>query len=156
DPARRLARAPRSSGGAGVARHGRRTEDAGTGFRPLAACGTSQGMAEKLSPVYDASQVEGRWYAHWRDKGYFQPQAGPDPPPFAVVLPPPKLPGRLHMGHALTATVEDCIVRWKRMCGYAALWLPGTDHAGIATQVMVERQLEREGTSRLALGREAF
>ncbi len=113
-------------------------------------------MAEKLSPVYDASQVEGRWYAHWRDKGYFQPSSDPDAPPFTVVLPPPNVTGRLHMGHALTATIEDCIVRWKRMCGYAALWLPGTDHAGIATQVMVERQLEREGTSRLALGREAF
>jgi valyl-tRNA synthetase len=113
-------------------------------------------MADKLSSAYDPRQVEGRLYAHWRAKGYFKPSDDPSAPSFTVVLPPPNVTGRLHMGHALTATIEDCLVRWKRMCGHAALWLPGTDHAGIATQVMVERQLEKEGTSRREVGRETF
>ncbi len=112
-------------------------------------------MAE-LRATYDPASVEGRWYDVWRDRGYFQPSGDPDREPFTVVLPPPNVTGRLHMGHALTATIEDAYVRWKRMSGYAALWLPGTDHAGIATQVMVERQLAAEGTSRLEIGREAF
>ncbi|HEY8375184.1 MAG TPA: class I tRNA ligase family protein, partial [Nannocystis sp.] len=109
---------------------------------------------EKLSTVYEPKAVEARLYSWWRDAGYFAPR--PDGPPYAVVLPPPNVTGRLHMGHALTATVQDVLVRWRRMSGYAALWLPGTDHAGISTQVMVERQLAKEGTSRDEVGREAF
>ena len=96
---------------------------------------------EQLSSKYDPSLVEARWYAAWRDLGYFRPDDNADLPPYAVVLPPPNVTGRLHMGHALTATIQDCLVRWKRMSAHAALWLPGTDHAGISTQVMVERQL---------------
>ncbi|MCA9695371.1 MAG: class I tRNA ligase family protein, partial [Myxococcales bacterium] len=110
---------------------------------------------EALSSVYDPKAVEDRLYAWWRDEGLFKPAEG-DRPTYSIVLPPPNVTGRLHMGHALTATIEDCLLRWKRMSGYAALWLPGTDHAGIATQVMVERQLEKEGTSRHEVGREAF
>jgi valyl-tRNA synthetase len=110
---------------------------------------------EKLSSGYVPGEVESRRYAAWRDAGHFVPAEG-DAPPFCVVLPPPNVTGRLHMGHALTATIEDLLVRYKRMTGHAALWLPGTDHAGIATQVMVERQLEKEGTSRQAVGREEF
>ena len=109
-----------------------------------------------LPSTYDPSAVEGRWYDVWEQRGYFRPSDDPDKPPFTVVLPPPNVTGRLHMGHALTATIEDAYVRWKRMCGFAALWLPGTDHAGIATQVMVERQLAKEGTTRQELGREKF
>ena len=111
---------------------------------------------EKLSSVYDPSTVEAKWYRHWRGMGYFKPSPSADRAPFTVVLPPPNVTGRLHMGHALTATVQDCLVRWKRMSGHPALWLPGTDHAGISTQVMVERQLAKEGTSREAIGRDAF
>ncbi|RMG94641.1 MAG: valine--tRNA ligase [Deltaproteobacteria bacterium] len=112
-------------------------------------------MAE-LRSTYDPASVEERWYEVWQQRGYFRPADDPDKAPFTVVLPPPNVTGRLHMGHALTATIEDAYVRWKRMSGYAALWLPGTDHAGIATQVMVERQLAAEGTSRQELGREKF
>ncbi|WAS98397.1 valine--tRNA ligase [Nannocystis punicea] len=110
---------------------------------------------EKLNSVYEPQAVEARLYSWWRDAGYFQPAPG-DRPTFTVVLPPPNVTGRLHMGHALTATIEDTLVRWRRMCGEAALWLPGTDHAGISTQVMVERQLVKEGTSRDQVGRDEF
>ena len=113
-------------------------------------------MTAELPSAYDPSTVESRLYAHWRDAGYFKPDADPDRPPFTIVLPPPNVTGRLHMGHALTATIEDCVLRWRRMNGHATLWLPGTDHAGIATQVMVERKLAKEGTSRLEVGREKF
>jgi len=109
-----------------------------------------------LSSSYDPTEVETKWYARWRDRGYFRPDEDPDKPPFTIVLPPPNVTGRLHMGHALTATIEDCLLRWKRMTGHATLWLPGTDHAGIATQVMVERALRDEGTSREEIGRERF
>lgn len=111
---------------------------------------------ETLSTAYDPTAVESRWYATWRERGYFRPDADSSKPTFTIVLPPPNVTGRLHMGHALTATIEDCLLRWRRMTGFSALWLPGTDHAGIATQVMVERALEKEGTSRIEVGREAF
>ena len=114
---------------------------------------------ENLNSAYDPTAVEGKWYGHWRSMGYFKPVAPEDAAgraPFTVILPPPNVTGRLHMGHALTATVQDCLVRWRRMCGAPALWIPGTDHAGISTQVMVERQLMKEGTSREAIGRAAF
>jgi valyl-tRNA synthetase len=106
--------------------------------------------------VYEPAKVESRWYASWRDAGLFAPAAG-DGPHFTCVLPPPNVTGRLHMGHALTATIEDTMVRWHRMRGARALWLPGTDHAGIATQVMVERDLaKQEGKTRHDIGREPF
>ncbi len=111
---------------------------------------------EPSSSAYDPSAVEASTYARWRERGYFRPHGDTAAPTFTVVLPPPNVTGRLHMGHALTATIEDCLVRWHRMRGAAALWLPGTDHAGIATQVMVERQLAGEGSSRVAVGRDEF
>jgi valyl-tRNA synthetase len=111
---------------------------------------------EKLNSVYEPRAVEARLYQWWRDAGYFQPAADLSKKPYAVVLPPPNVTGRLHMGHALTATVQDALVRWRRMSGDAVVWLPGTDHAGISTQVMVERQLVKEGTSREAVGRDEF
>ena len=111
---------------------------------------------EPLRTVYDPKAVETRLYEGWRDAGHFKPAAGVGQASYTVVLPPPNVTGRLHMGHALTATIEDAYVRWHRMSGDAALWLPGTDHAGIATQVMVERDLAKEGKTRQGIGREAF
>jgi valyl-tRNA synthetase len=111
---------------------------------------------QEFAKVYEPAKVEGRWYARWRDRGLFSPEEG-EGPHFTCVLPPPNVTGRLHMGHALTATIEDTLVRWHRMRGARALWLPGTDHAGIATQVMVERDLKKtENKSRHDIGREAF
>jgi len=111
---------------------------------------------ETLRTVYDPKSVETRLYEGWRDAGHFAPAADVGQPTYTVVLPPPNVTGRLHMGHALTATIEDAYVRWHRMSGAAALWLPGTDHAGISTQVMVERELAKEGKTRQEVGREAF
>ena len=110
----------------------------------------------ELPKNYEASAVEPTLYAKWRAAGLFQPATDSDAPHFSVVLPPPNVTGRLHMGHALTATIEDSMVRWHRMRGFNTVWLPGTDHAGIATQVMVERKLAAEGTSRQEVGRDAF
>ncbi len=110
----------------------------------------------ELSKNYDHRDVEPRWYAQWKAAGYFQAEAPSEKPPYVIMLPPPNVTGSLHMGHALVATIQDTLVRWKRMCGYNALWLPGTDHAGIATQMVVERELAKQGQSRLDLGRDAF
>jgi valyl-tRNA synthetase len=112
---------------------------------------------QEFAKVYEPAQVESRWYGRWREQGLFRPSESSSVPHFTVVLPPPNVTGRLHMGHALTATIEDTLVRWHRMRGFRALWLPGTDHAGIATQVMVERDVQaKEGKTRHELGREAF
>ena len=115
-------------------------------------------MPSPLSKVYEPASVEARLYAWWRSAGFFVPSPErADAPTYTVTLPPPNVTGRMHMGHALTATIEDTLVRWHRMRGFATRWLPGTDHAGIATQVMVERDLlAKEGKSRLEVGREAF
>jgi valyl-tRNA synthetase len=112
--------------------------------------------SKELSKAYDPTAVESKWYQAWREAGEFEPQGEDSAPHFSVVLPPPNVTGRLHMGHALTATIEDTMVRWHRMRGFRTVWLPGTDHAGIATQVMVERQLAKEGTDRHTIGREKF
>ncbi len=109
-----------------------------------------------LSQAYDPVSVEGRWYDFWMSGGYFEADETSDKEPYTIVIPPPNVTGSLHMGHALFVTLQDVLVRWKRMQGYEALWLPGTDHAGIATQVVVERLLREEGTDRHELGREAF
>lgn len=111
----------------------------------------------ELAKAYDPEAVESRWYAHWMARGYFG--AGDDSrrPPYCIVLPPPNVTGSLHLGHALTATIQDLLIRWKRMSGHNALWLPGSDHAGIATQMVVERELKQtEGKTRHDLGREEF
>ncbi len=109
-----------------------------------------------MNPTYDPAAVEAKWYGIWESSGVFAPEHNPDGEPFCIVLPPPNVTGVLHMGHALDHTIPDVIVRRKRMQGYRTLWLPGTDHAGIATQNVVERQLEDEGLDRHDLGREAF
>ena len=113
-------------------------------------------MKEELAKRYEPTEFEQRIYAFWEEGGYFTPVVDPDRPKFSIVIPPPNVTGRLHIGHALVNTLQDIIVRWKRMSGFNTLWVPGTDHAGIATQLMVERQLEKEGTSRFDLGRDRF
>jgi valyl-tRNA synthetase len=109
---------------------------------------------------YSPEEVESKWYALWAEQGYFRPEVNDNGEgggePYAIVIPPPNVTGQLHMGHALNATLHDILIRWKRMQGARALWLPGTDHAGIATQNVVERQLEQEGTDRHDMGRENF
>ena len=109
-----------------------------------------------LPSAYNPQDVEERIYNFWLENKCFEGQANSDKKSYTIVLPPPNVTGSLHIGHALTITLEDILVRWKRMDGYNALWLPGVDHAGIATQMMVEKSLEKEGLSRKALGREAF
>ena len=109
-----------------------------------------------LDKTYDPGIVEKRWFPFWMKKGYFRPEHHPTGPPFSMVIPPPNITGSLHMGHALNNTLQDILCRYKRMDGYRVLWVPGTDHAGIATQNVVERQLLEQGTDRWQLGREKF
>jgi valyl-tRNA synthetase len=110
----------------------------------------------EMDKRFDPQSYEQKWQRHWAERGFFRVEVPSDKPPFCIMIPPPNVTGKLHVGHALQSTVQDLLTRWRRMQGYNALWLPGTDHAGIATQLMVERQLASEGTSRLALGREKF
>ena len=111
----------------------------------------------EMPTTYDPQATEERLYNWWREQGWFKPEvAGPDAKPFVISMPPPNVTGALHTGHAMTASVEDLMIRYHRMRGYAALWVPGSDHAGIATQLVVERALRQEGTSREAIGRAAF
>ncbi|MEE9298033.1 MAG: valine--tRNA ligase [Acidimicrobiia bacterium] len=109
-----------------------------------------------MEAAYDPQRVESEWYSRWEAAGVFAPEINPDGEPFCIVIPPPNVTGSLHMGHALDLSIQDVIIRRKRMQGYAALWLPGTDHAGIATQIVVERELAEEGVDREELGREQF
>ena len=124
-------------------------------------------MPHDLSKAYDPTHLEDHWAEYWvREKLFAQPAPSVDDAaqsgqsnqgaPFTILLPPPNVTGRLHMGHMLNQTEMDILTRWRRMSGRRALWLPGTDHAGIATQMMVERQLAEEGKTRQELGREAF
>ncbi|MEO0336926.1 MAG: valine--tRNA ligase, partial [Pseudomonadota bacterium] len=110
----------------------------------------------EMSDRYDPSEVEQRIYAWWQSSSYFRSEDVSTKPPFSTILPPPNVTGSLHLGHALDHTIQDVLVRWKRMSGFNTLWLPGTDHAGIATQSVVEKKLKKEGRSRQDLGREAF
>ena len=113
-------------------------------------------MARELPKVYEPQQVENRIYQMWEENGYFQPAGKKDAKPFTIVMPPPNVTGQLHMGHAMDATLQDTLIRFKRMQGYNALWVPGVDHAGIATQIKVEEELRKEGLTRYDLGREKF
>jgi valyl-tRNA synthetase len=115
-------------------------------------------MPHELQKAYDPTAIEDRWAAYWVNERLFHTDAAaiPAAPAFTMLLPPPNVTGRLHMGHMLNQTEMDILTRWHRMCGDLALWIPGTDHAGIATQLMVERQLASEGSGRQQLGREAF
>ncbi len=126
--------------------------------------GTSTETTEKIAATetpemdkrFEPQSYERLWQRRWAEKEYFRAEAPSAKPPFCIMIPLPNVTGKLHVGHALQSTLQDLLTRWRRMQGYNALWLPGTDHAGIATQLMVERQLASEGTSRVALGRERF
>ena len=114
-----------------------------------------------LAKAYDPSQVEAKWYPRWLEAGAFSPQARPqngchETTPFTVLLPPPNVTGVLHMGHILSSTIQDVFIRWHRMCGRETLWWPGSDHAGIATQKVVEKALRDEDIDFRSLGREKF
>lgn len=109
-----------------------------------------------MDKVYDPKKVEEKWYADWIEKGYYRSSHNEQKPPFSIVIPPPNVTGSLHIGHALNNTLQDILIRYKRMKGFDPMWVPGTDHAGIATQMMVERELEKEGLSRVRMGRESF
>src|SRR4051812_40837197 len=110
----------------------------------------------ELAKAFDPHDIESRWYPVWESRGYFKAGFDASKPSFSIQLPPPNVTGTLHMGHAYQQTLMDILTRYHRMKGYNTLWQPGTDHAGIATQMVVERQLEAEGTSRRAIGRDAF
>jgi len=112
-------------------------------------------MSNNLPSVYDPENVEGKWYDYWKKNEYFTPRDYSGKP-FSIVMPPPNVTGALHLGHALDNTIQDILTRWRRMQGYNTLWLPGTDHAGIATQAKVEEALAKDGISRHELGREKF
>ncbi|HEY8848850.1 MAG TPA: valine--tRNA ligase [Thermoanaerobaculia bacterium] len=113
-------------------------------------------MPGELATRYEPAAFEQRWYEFWERGGFFTPLLDRERPKFSIVIPPPNVTGRLHIGHALVNTLQDIITRWKRMSGFNTLWLPGTDHAGIGTQMVVDRDLARQGISRYDLGREKF
>ncbi|GFR43813.1 hypothetical protein Agub_g4939 [Astrephomene gubernaculifera] len=120
--------------------------------------GEKKQLPESMYKAYHPKMVEAAWYEWWEQCGFFKPDpAAVDKPPFVIVIPPPNVTGALHIGHALTNSIQDTIARWRRMSGYNTLWVPGTDHAGIATQTVVEKKLQREkGVTRHDLGRDAF
>jgi valyl-tRNA synthetase len=113
-------------------------------------------MTTEMPKTFDFTEAEPRIYQQWQDNGYFKPEIHPDGEPFVISIPPPNVTGALHNGHAMFVSLEDLMIRYERMRGRAALWVPGSDHAGIATQLQVERMLREEGTSRQQVGREAF
>ena len=113
-------------------------------------------MAKELEKTYNPSDIEQRTYEKWLDKKYFHAKINKDKKPFTIVMPPPNITGQLHMGHALDNTLQDILIRFKRMQGYEALWLPGTDHASIATEAKVVEAIKEEGLTKEELGREKF
>src|SRR2546425_349727 len=110
----------------------------------------------EISTRYNPNEVEDKWCRFWEEHNLFHAEVNPKKKPFTVVIPPPNVTGILHMGHALNNTLQDILIRYKRMRGFETLWMPGTDHAGIATQNVVEKQLAKEGKKRQDLGREEF
>lgn len=113
-------------------------------------------MATEMNKTYDHSAVETRLYERWEQNGYFRAEPNPDKPPYCIVIPPPNITGQLHMGHALDNTLQDVLIRYKRMSGFETLWLPGTDHASIATEVKIVEQMATEGLHKQDIGRDAF
>ena len=111
---------------------------------------------KEIAKHYNPQDVEDKWTEVWTEKNYFHAEVNKGKKPFTIVIPPPNVTAALHMGHALNNMLQDVIIRYKRMSGFETLWLPGTDHAGIATQNVVERELKKEGKSRHDLGREKF
>ena len=109
-----------------------------------------------MEKSYNPALFENEIYKEWEDKGYFRAEVDSEKLPFTIVIPPPNITGQLHMGHALDETLQDTLIRFKRMQGYSALWLPGTDHASIATEVKIVEQMAKEGLTKSDLGREGF
>lgn len=118
------------------------------------AQGAKKDTSTAAAKAYNPKIVEATWYDWWEQCGFFKPDVNSDKPPFVIVIPPPNVTGALHIGHALTNSIQDTITRWRRMSGYNTVWVPGTDHAGIATQTVVEKKLQKErGITRHDLGR---
>ena len=113
-------------------------------------------LPQPIPKTYDPRSVEERLYRFWEESGFFRSEVDSSKKPFTIILPPPNVTGVLHIGHALTAAVEDALIRWHRMRGFSTLWLPGTDHAATATQVVVERELAKTGLTKEQIGRESF
>ena len=113
-------------------------------------------MPQQLPKVYNPREIEEKWYPFWLEGKFFHAEPEQGKKPFCIVIPPPNVTGKLHLGHALDNTLQDILIRWHRMMGDNTLWIPGTDHAGIATQAKVEEMLAKEGKSKYDLGREAF
>ncbi|MBQ3094850.1 MAG: class I tRNA ligase family protein, partial [Clostridia bacterium] len=113
-------------------------------------------MRQELPKIYDPRSTEDRIYQKWLDGGYFHAEPNPAKPPFCIVIPPPNITGQLHMGHALDNTLQDILIRYKRMHGFETLWLPGTDHASIATEAKIVEAMRAEGVTKDDIGREAF
>ena len=113
-------------------------------------------MKKELEKTYDPSQFEDRIYKYWVQKGCFHAERDPQKKPYTIVIPPPNITGQLHMGHALDETMQDILIRYKRMSGYSALWLPGTDHAALATEVKIVEAMRKEGITKEQIGRDAF
>ena len=113
-------------------------------------------MSRELAKTYDPQEVEDRIYDFWLSGGYFHAEPDPEKQPYTIVIPPPNITGQLHMGHALDETLQDILIRWRRMQGYSALWLPGTDHASIATEAKIVEAMRKEGITKDEIGREAF
>ncbi len=113
-------------------------------------------MSKELAKAYEPQEVEGRIYDFWMQGGYFHAEVDPEKKPYTIVIPPPNITGQLHMGHAWDETLQDILIRWKRMQGYSALWLPGTDHASIATEAKIVEAMREEGVTKEDLGREGF
>lgn len=128
------------------------TNDSTDASAPSAAPQNETGLSDRYNPA----DVEVRTYKWWEENGYFKALDRSTKPPFSIILPPPNVTGQLHMGHALDHTIQDVLIRWKRMSGFNAMWLPGTDHAGIATQAVVERELKKTNQTRREMGREKF
>ncbi len=116
----------------------------------------SNEMSKELAKAYEPREVEGRIYDFWMKGGYFHAEVDPNKKPYTIVIPPPNITGQLHMGHAWDETLQDTLIRWKRMQGYSALWLPGTDHASIATEAKIVEAMRQEGLTKEDLGREGF
>ena len=113
-------------------------------------------MCECMNKNYNPKEVEDKIYENWEKSGYFSASVDENKKPYSVIMPPPNVTGNLHMGHALDQTMQDILIRFKRMQGYSALWIPGTDHASIATEAKVVQELEKEGLSKEKIGREEF
>ena len=113
-------------------------------------------MGKELAKTYNPKEMEGRLYQKWEKNGYFHVEPDKSKKPFTIMMPPPNITGQLHMGHALDNTMQDILIRYKRMQGYHALWQPGTDHAAIATEVRVIESLKEQGIDKESLGREGF